>query len=67
MLGQGVSSGLLVPTGNPQPGDLAFFGSGHVELYVSPGVFFGAQQTGTQVGFHNYGAYYPPTAYYSIT
>ena len=67
MLNQGVSSGLLVQTGDPQPGDLAFFGSGHVELYVSPGNFFGAQQTGTLIGFHDYGTGYVPTAYYYVS
>jgi cell wall-associated NlpC family hydrolase len=66
MLGQGVSSGLLIPTSNPQPGDLAFFGSGHVELYVKPGETFGAQQPGTVVGFHPYGGGWVPTAFYAI-
>jgi cell wall-associated NlpC family hydrolase len=67
MLGQGTSSGLLVPTSNPQPGDLAFFGSGHVELYVKPGETFGAQQPGTSVGFHSYGGSWSPTAFYAIS
>jgi cell wall-associated NlpC family hydrolase len=66
MLGQGVSSGLLIPTSNPQPGDLAFFGSGHVELYVKPGETFGAQQPGTVVGFHPYSGGWVPTAFYAI-
>jgi cell wall-associated NlpC family hydrolase len=57
----------LVIVSSPEPGDLAFFGSGHVELYVSPGRFFGAQQTGTLVGFHNYGGFYVPTMYLRIT
>ena len=50
---------------NPRPGDLAFFGSGHVELYVSPGRYFGAQQSGTLVGFHTYGTVsgFVPTTY----
>lgn len=67
MLGQGVSSGLLVLTSNPQPGDLAFFGSSHVELYVHAGETFGAQQPGTDVGFHPYGTGYAPTAFYRVT
>jgi cell wall-associated NlpC family hydrolase len=61
------AGGLLVQTDTPEPGDLAFFGSEHVELYVSPGVFFGAQQTGTLVGFHDYGTGYVPTAYYYVS
>lgn len=60
------AGGVLVPVSRPQPGDLAFFGSGHVELYVSPGRFFGAQQTGTLVGLHDYGGFYLPTAYYAV-
>jgi cell wall-associated NlpC family hydrolase len=69
MLGQGVSSGLLVPTSNPQPGDLAFFGSGHVELVTSESdTTFGAQQPGTSVGFNKYNPpYYEPTAYYYVS
>jgi cell wall-associated NlpC family hydrolase len=66
MLGQGVSNGTLVPTSNPQTGDLAFFGSGHVEIYIKSGQTFGAQQPGTNVGFHSYGYGYVPTAFYSI-
>ena len=57
---------LLIPTADPQPGDLAFFGSGHVEFYIKPGVTFGAQQPGTLVGFHDYGYGYAPTAFYKV-
>lgn len=67
MLGQGVGSGLLVPVSSPVPGDLAFFGSGHVELYVRSGETFGAQSPGTSVGFHSYGYGYTPTAFYRVT
>lgn len=66
MLGQGVSSGLLVAVSHPEPGDLAFFGSGHVELYIKSGETFGAQQPGTNVGFHSYGYSYVPTAFYRV-
>lgn len=58
--------GLLTTVTSPQPGDLAFFGPGHVELYVSPGVFFGAQRTGTLVGLHDYGTGYLPTVYLRV-
>jgi hypothetical protein len=57
---------VLVPVSTPQTGDLAFFGTGHVELYVRPGVTFGAQQPGTDVGYHTYGGGYAPTAFYAI-
>jgi cell wall-associated NlpC family hydrolase len=66
MLAQGVSSGLLTPVSTPSYGDLAFFGSGHVEFYVKPGETFGAQQPGTTVGYHSYNGYYEPTEYYAI-
>jgi cell wall-associated NlpC family hydrolase len=69
MLGQGVASGILVQTYNPQPGDLAFFGSGHVEFVTStPNTTFGAQQAGTNVGFNKYNPpYYVPTEFFRIT
>jgi cell wall-associated NlpC family hydrolase len=67
MLAQGVSSGLLVQVSDPQQGDLAFFGDDHVEIYIQPGETFGAQQPGTDVGYHAYGGGYEPTAYYEIT
>jgi cell wall-associated NlpC family hydrolase len=69
MLDQGVSSGLLVPTSQPAPGDLAFFGSGHVELVTSQSdVTFGAQQPGKNVGFNTYyPPEYAPTAFYRVT
>jgi cell wall-associated NlpC family hydrolase len=66
MLGQGTANGTLVATSSPQRGDLAFFGSGHVEFYISPGETFGAQQPGTSVGFHSYGYGYVPSAFYRI-
>jgi cell wall-associated NlpC family hydrolase len=67
MLAQGVSSGLLVQVAAPEYGDLAFFGSGHVEFYVKPGETFGSQQPGTAVGFHSYGDGYAPSEYFRVT
>jgi cell wall-associated NlpC family hydrolase len=67
MLAQGTSSGLLVQVAAPEYGDLAFFGSGHVEFYVKPGETFGAQSPGTAVGFHPYGSGYAPSAFYRVT
>jgi cell wall-associated NlpC family hydrolase len=67
MLSQGVSYGLLVQTSSPSYGDLAFFGTGHVELYVKDGETFGAQHTGTNVGYHPYGPGYGPTAFYRVS
>jgi peptidoglycan DL-endopeptidase CwlO len=68
MLGTGVAEGLLVPTTSPEPGDLAFFGSGHVEfVYYGTDMTFGAQQSGTQVGPHQWSGWWQPTAFYRIT
>jgi murein DD-endopeptidase len=56
----------LIRTSHPTTGDLAFFGSGHVELYVRPGMTYGAQQSGTRVGYHPYSGWWHPTAFYEV-
>jgi peptidoglycan DL-endopeptidase CwlO len=56
----------LIPVSHPSTGDLAFFGSGHVELYVRPGWTYGAQKSGTPVGYHQYNGYYHPTAFFRV-
>lgn len=60
MLGGG---GHLHFTSRPRKGMLSFYGSGHVELYVRPGVTFGAHHTGTKIGYTYYNGYYHPTMY----
>lgn len=67
MLAAGVADGILIPTSHPVAGDLAFFGTGHVE-FVARGhdVTFGAQQTGTQVGYHPWSGWWHPTMYFRI-
>jgi len=50
-------------TTHPRKGMLAFFGSGHVELYVRPGHTFGAHHTGEPIGYRAYSSYYHPTIY----
>jgi cell wall-associated NlpC family hydrolase len=53
-----VFSGRLSYTSHPQRGDLAFFGTGHVEFVtVWYHDTFGAAHSGTRVGWHRY---YPP-------
>ncbi len=49
-----------------RPGDLAFFGTGHVELYEGGPWTFGAEQTGTVIGFHRMNAYWHPTMYFRV-
>lgn len=67
MLSQGVSSGLLYRVHRPRRGDLAFYGSGHVEFVTMwSHTTFGAQHTGTRVGWHRWNAYWHPTMYYRI-
>lgn len=47
-------------------GDLAFYGTGHVELFYQGQMTFGAHDTGTQVGLVTYGPYWYPTAFYRV-
>lgn len=47
-------------------GDLAFFGTGHVELYGWGNWTFGAADTGTLIGFHRMNAYWHPTMYFRV-
>jgi len=61
-----LASPVLTPTTTPHAGDLAFFGTGHVELYAWPGTTFGALESGTQVGYHHWSAGWHPTAFYTL-
>lgn len=63
-----VASGRLSYTSHPQRGDLAFYGTGHVEFVtIWYHVTFGAQQTGTRVGWHKYDPrYWGPTFFLHI-
>lgn len=67
LLSAGVAEGLLVRTYSPQPGNLAFYGTGHVEIYVRPGVTFGAHRSGTRISNTYYSSYWQPTAFYRVT
>jgi cell wall-associated NlpC family hydrolase len=57
---------LVRVTGHPQRGDLAFWGTGHVELYDRWGWTLGAAHTGTRVGFHHWSGYWHPTSFWRI-
>jgi cell wall-associated NlpC family hydrolase len=69
MLSQGVAAGILVRTWHPVAGDLAFYGTEHVEL-VDHGhdITFGAQRSGTRVGPHRWypGSGWQPTEYFQV-
>jgi cell wall-associated NlpC family hydrolase len=61
-----LDSGMLVRTSHPTPGVLAFYGSGHVELWDRPGVTYGAEKPGTTVGFHTMSTWWHATAFYRV-
>jgi cell wall-associated NlpC family hydrolase len=47
-------------------GDLAFYGTGHVEFFVRPGHTFGALNSGTLVGWHTTNAWWHPTMFFRV-
>jgi cell wall-associated NlpC family hydrolase len=52
---------------HPRRGDLAFYGTGHVELDTRLWhVTFGAHNSSLPVGYRRWNAYYHPTAFYHI-
>jgi len=63
-----LASGRLVPVSsrNVRRGDLAFFGSGHVELVTGPHYTFGALHSGAPVGLHRITRWWHPTAYFHV-
>lgn len=62
-----LGSGMLIPVSAEQarPGDLAFFGSGHVNLVAGSGFVYGEFAPGGRAGFMRT-TYYHPTAYYRV-
>jgi len=52
-----------IPASERRRGDLAFYGSGHVELVTRRGTY-GAQQTGTRIGWHRPSLWWRPTMYF---
>jgi cell wall-associated NlpC family hydrolase len=59
-----LASRKLVRVIHPRMGDLAFYGTGHVELFRRWGYTFGAHEPGTRVGLIHYGYGWRPTAFY---
>jgi cell wall-associated NlpC family hydrolase len=47
-------------------GDLAFYGTGHVELYDRGHVTFGAHDYGSPIGYLRFNRYWHPTAFYRV-
>ena len=62
-----INSGRLVRTWQPAAGDLAFFGSGHVE-FVTRGHnrTYGALHAGTVLGVHPWSGWWHPTAFFRL-
>lgn len=62
-----LASRVLARTYHPVAGDLAFYGSGHVE-FVARGhdVTFGAARSGTRVGYHAWNAWWKPSMYFRV-
>jgi cell wall-associated NlpC family hydrolase len=54
-----------IPASERKPGDLAFYGTGHVELVTSSGTF-GALDSGSQIGWHYPNQWWYPTMYYEV-
>jgi cell wall-associated NlpC family hydrolase len=55
-----------IPKWQARRGDLAFFGTGHVELYEWGKWTFGAQNFGTRIGFHEMNMWWHPTMYFRV-
>jgi peptidoglycan DL-endopeptidase CwlO len=53
------------PASARQRGDLAFYGSGHVELVTAHGTF-GAESLGLPVGWHHPSVWWHPTMYFRV-
>jgi NlpC/P60 family len=63
-----LDSGALIRISRAQArrGDLAFFGTGHVELVAHGNFTFGAHAPGQRIGWIATNAYWHPTAYYRV-
>lgn len=61
-----LGSRMLVRVRIPKEGDLAFYGTGHVELFRKWGYTYGAHDSGTVVSLVHYNRFWKPTAYYRI-
>lgn len=62
-----LDSGHLIRTYHPVRGDLAFYGTGHVEFVTDwSGVTFGAHDWGQPVGWIHYGYGWVPTMFFEV-
>jgi peptidoglycan DL-endopeptidase CwlO len=57
-----------IPLSQARRGDLLFYGSGHVEIdTIWPDTSYGAQQAGTQVGWHTWSGWWQPTMAFRVS
>ena len=61
-----LASRKLIRVRHPRMGDLAFYGTGHVELFSRRGYTFGAHDSGTRVGLIHYGYGWKPTLFFRV-
>jgi cell wall-associated NlpC family hydrolase len=63
-----LGSGRLVRESERQArrGDLAFYGTGHVEFFIRPGHTFGALDAGALIGWHQWNSYWYPTMFFRV-
>jgi peptidoglycan DL-endopeptidase CwlO len=57
---------IRIPASARKRGDLAFYGSGHVELVSANGHTFGAAAPGTQLWWHIPSVWWHPTLYFRV-
>ena len=57
---------VLVSHRHARQGDLAFFGTGHVELVAGQHFTYGALHSGAPVGLHRITQWWHPTAYFHV-
>jgi cell wall-associated NlpC family hydrolase len=63
-----LASGRLIRERESQArrGDLAFYGTGHVEFFVRPGHTFGALDAGTRIWWHRWSRWWHPTMFFRV-
>ncbi len=54
-----------IPASQRRRGDLAFYGTGHVELVTARGTY-GALNTGTRIGWHSPSPWWHPTMFFRV-
>lgn len=61
-----LADGKLYQVASPRLGDLAFYGTGHVELYAGRRLTFGALHSGTRIWWHRWSVWWHPTMFFRV-